>query len=135
MLIMFQKIIIYFQWILILQIQVKIKIKSFLVNSWWIYCKLKKKEFEIFLNAQKEKEINLKLDLKKLENELNKLDETLMNERREEKEIINKLMQYYKETLLNGKNVKKRWISLDNKSNMVFRRKCSTIFHATFSWF
>jgi len=66
-----------------------------------------KKEFENYQNAQKEKEKNLKLDLKKLESELNRLDKKIINDRREEKEIINKLMQYYKEILFKGKNVKK----------------------------
>ena len=66
-----------------------------------------KKEFENYQNAQKEKEKNLKLDLKKLESELNRLDKKIISDRREEKEIINKLMQYYKEILFKGKNVKK----------------------------
>ena len=66
-----------------------------------------KKEFENYQNAQKEKKINLKLDLKKLESELNKLDKKIICDRREEKEIINKLMEYYKEILFKGKNVKK----------------------------
>ena len=65
-----------------------------------------KKELEMFLNAQKEKELNMKLNIKNLENELNKLDKELENTKKEEKKITNKLMQYYKEILFKGKNVK-----------------------------
>ena len=67
----------------------------------------KKKEFENFQNSQKEKTINLKNDLKLLEKELNKLDKQLDNNRKEEREIINRLMLFYKEILFKGKNVKK----------------------------
>ena len=66
-----------------------------------------KKEFENFQNLQKEKELNLKLDLKKLETALNKIDNHLENSRKEEKEIVNKLMLFYKELLFKGKSVKK----------------------------
>ena len=38
---------------------------------------------------------------------MNKLDKKIICDRREEKEIINKLMEYYKEILFKGKNVKK----------------------------
>ena len=67
----------------------------------------RKKEFEEFQNNLKEKELNLKLDLKKLENNLNILDKDLYNYRKEEKEIVNKLMIFYKELLFKGKNAKK----------------------------
>jgi len=65
------------------------------------------KEFEMFLNSQKEKELNMKLNKKNLENELKKLDKELEKTKKEEKEIIRKLMQYYKEILFKGKPVKK----------------------------
>ena len=57
----------------------------------------RKKEFENFQNSQKEKVLNLKLDLKNLENALNKIDKDLETSRKEEKEIISKLMLFYKE--------------------------------------
>ena len=67
----------------------------------------RKKEFENFQNSQKEKVLNLKLDLKNLENALNKIDKDLETSRKEEKEIISKLMLFYKELLFKGKSLKK----------------------------
>ena len=67
----------------------------------------RKKEFENFQNSQKEKVLNLKLDLKNLENALNKIDKDLESSRKEEKEIISKLMLFYKELLFKGKSLKK----------------------------
>ena len=67
----------------------------------------RKKEFENFQNSQKEKTLNLKLDLKNLENALNKIDKDLETSRKEEKEIISKLMLFYKELLFKGKSLKK----------------------------
>ena len=67
----------------------------------------KKKEFENFQNSQKERELNLKFELKNLENALNKIDKDLENSRKEEKEIVNKLMLFYKELLFKGKSLKK----------------------------
>ena len=67
----------------------------------------RKKEFENFQNLQKEKVLNLKLDLKNLENALNKIDKDLETSRKEEKEIISKLMLFYKELLFKGKSLKK----------------------------
>lgn len=67
----------------------------------------RKKEFENFQNSQKEKVLNLKLDLKNLENVLNKIDKDLETSRKEEKEIISKLMLFYKELLFKGKSLKK----------------------------
>ena len=66
----------------------------------------RKKEFENFQNSQKEKVLNLKLDLKNLENALNKIDKDLETSRKEEKEIISKLMLFYKELLFKGKSLK-----------------------------
>ena len=51
--------------------------------------------------------LNLKLDLKNLENALNKIDKDLETSRKEEKEIISKLMLFYKELLFKGKSLKK----------------------------
>ena len=67
----------------------------------------RKKEFENFQNSQKEKVLHLKLDLKNLENALNKIDKDLETSRKEEKEIISKLMLFYKELLFKGKSLKK----------------------------
>ena len=67
----------------------------------------RKKEFENFQNSQKEKTLNLKLDLKNLENALNKIDKDLETSRKKEKEIISKLMLFYKELLFKGKSLKK----------------------------
>ena len=67
----------------------------------------RKKEFQNFQSAQKEKELMLKLELKNLENDLNKIDKELDETRKEEKEIINKLMLFYKELLFKGNQTKK----------------------------
>ena len=67
----------------------------------------RKKEFQNFQSAQKEKELTLKLELKNLENDLNKIDKELDETRKEEKEIINKLMLFYKELLFKGNQTKK----------------------------
>ena len=67
----------------------------------------RKKEFQNFQSAQKEKELTLKLELKNLENDLNKIDKELDETRKEEKEIINKLMLFYKELLFKGNQIKK----------------------------
>ena len=67
----------------------------------------RKKEFQNFQSAQKEKELTLKLELKNLENDLNKIDKELDATRKEEKEIINKLMLFYKELLFKGNQTKK----------------------------
>ena len=67
----------------------------------------RKKEFQNFLSAQKEKKLTLKLELKNLENDLNKIDKELDETRKEEKEIINKLMLFYKELLFKGNQTKK----------------------------
>ena len=66
----------------------------------------RKKEFQDFQNAQKEKVLNLKCNLKNLENELNKIDKDLEMSRKEEKDIVSKLMLFYKEILFKGKVVK-----------------------------
>ena len=66
----------------------------------------KKKEFENFQYSQKEKVLKLKNDLKKMENELIRIDKYLENNKKQEKEIINRLMVFYKELLFKGKNVK-----------------------------
>ena len=66
----------------------------------------RKKEFQDFQNAQKEKVLNLKGNLKNLENELNKIDKDLEMSRKEEKDIVSKLMLFYKEILFKGKVVK-----------------------------
>ena len=67
----------------------------------------RKKEFQNFQSAQKEKKLTLKLELKNLENDLNKIDKELDETRKEEKEIINKLMLFYKELLFKGNQTKK----------------------------
>ena len=67
----------------------------------------RKKEFDSFQSAQKEKKLMLKLELKNLENDLNKINKVSDNLRKEEKEIINKLMIFYKELLFKGKETKK----------------------------
>ena len=67
----------------------------------------RKKEFQNFQSAQKEKELMLKLELKNLENDLNKIDKELDETRKEEKELINKLMLFYKELLFKGNQTKK----------------------------
>ena len=67
----------------------------------------RKKEFDSFQNAQKEKKLTLKIELKNLENDLNKINKELDILRKEEKEIINKLMLFYKELLFKGKEAKK----------------------------
>ena len=67
----------------------------------------RKKEFQNFQSAQKEKELTLKLELKNLENDLNKIDKELDETRKEEKEITNKLMLFYKELLFKGNQTKK----------------------------
>lgn len=67
----------------------------------------RKIEFEKFQNSQKEKAFNLKNNLKNLENHLTILNIELENYKKEEKEIISKLMIFYKELLFKGKNVKK----------------------------
>jgi len=67
----------------------------------------RKIEFEKFQNSQKEKAFNLKNNLKNLENHLTILNNELENYKKEEKEIISKLMIFYKELLFKGKNVKK----------------------------
>ena len=67
----------------------------------------RKKEFQNFQSAQKEKELTLKLELKNLENDLNKIDKELDETRKEEKEMINKLMLFYKELLFKGNQTKK----------------------------
>ena len=67
----------------------------------------RKKEFQNFQSAQKEKELTLKLELKNLENDLNKIDKELDETRKEEKELINKLMLFYKELLFKGNQTKK----------------------------
>jgi hypothetical protein len=67
----------------------------------------RKKEFDSFQSAQKEKKLTLKLELKNLENDLNKINNELDNLRKEEKAIINKLMLFYKELLFKGKEAKK----------------------------
>ena len=67
----------------------------------------RKKEFDSFQSAQKEKQLTLKLELKNLENDLNKINNELDNLRKEEKAIINKLMLFYKELLFKGKEAKK----------------------------
>ena len=66
----------------------------------------RKIEFEKFQNSQKEKAFNLKNNLKNLENHLTILNNELENYKKEEKEIISKLMIFYKELLFKGKNVK-----------------------------
>ena len=67
----------------------------------------RKKEFQNFQSAQKEKKLTLKLELKNLENDLNKIDKELDETRKEEKEITNKLMLFYKELLFKGNQTKK----------------------------
>ena len=67
----------------------------------------RKKEFQNYQSAQKEKKLTLKLELKNLENDLNKIDKELDETRKEEKEIINKLMLFYKELLFKGNQTKK----------------------------
>ena len=67
----------------------------------------RKKEFDSFQNAQKEKKLTLKIELKNLENDLNKINKESDILRKEEKEIINKLMLFYKELLFKGKEAKK----------------------------
>jgi hypothetical protein len=67
----------------------------------------RKKEFQNFQSVQKEKKLTLKLELKNLENDLNKIDKELEDARKEEKDIINKLMLFYKELLFKGKQTKK----------------------------
>ena len=67
----------------------------------------RKKEFKSFQSAQKEKKLTLKLELKNLENDLNKIDKELDETRKEEKEMINKLMLFYKELLFKGNQTKK----------------------------
>lgn len=67
----------------------------------------RKKEFQNFQSAQKEKKLTLKLELKNLENDLNKIDKELDETRKKEKEIINKLMLFYKELLFKGNQTKK----------------------------
>ena len=67
----------------------------------------RKKEFDSFQNAQKEKKLTLKIELKNLENVLNKINKESDILRKEEKEIINKLMLFYKELLFKGKEAKK----------------------------
>ena len=81
--------------------------KSFDVFKMNILQTQRKKEFEIFKHAQKEKISKLKCDLKNLENELNNIDKFLEDGNREEKDIVSKLMLFYKELLFKGKSVKK----------------------------
>ena len=66
----------------------------------------RKKEFENFQYSQKEKVLKLKVDLKNMENELIRIDKFLENNKKQEKEIVNKLMLFYKELLFKGKSVK-----------------------------
>ena len=67
----------------------------------------RKKEFDNFQSKQREKQLALKLELKNLENDLNKINKESDNLRKEEREIINKLMVFYKELLFKGKETKK----------------------------
>ena len=82
----------------------KQSMKIFKIN---ILQSIERKKLEDFKNSQKEKENNLKLNIKNFVNQLNKLDKELENIKKEEKEIVNKLMLFYKEILYKGKKVKK----------------------------
>ena len=82
----------------------KKSLKNFKIN---ILQTQRKKEFDSFQNAQKEKKLTLKIELKNLENDLNKINKESDILRKEEKEIINKLMLFYKELLFKGKEAKK----------------------------
>lgn len=81
--------------------------KSFDVFKMNILQTQRKKEFENFKHAQKEKVSKLKCDLKNLENELNNIDKFLEEGKKEEKDIVSKLMLFYKELLFKGKSIKK----------------------------
>ena len=67
----------------------------------------KKRELEDFQNSQIHKENFLKLTIKYLQFKISKLNKELESGKKEEKEIINKLMLFYKEILYKGKKVKK----------------------------
>ena len=67
----------------------------------------KKRELEDFQNSQIHKENFLKLTIKYLQFKISKLNKELESGKKEEKEIINKLMLFYKEILYKAKKVKK----------------------------